>query len=255
MDTSANIFKPIGVVTAIAFESDAIISQFDPGTAQEMSDDRLPNGMKLYRGRIGKREIYLLEAGAGKICAAMGTQVLLLIEDDISAVYNIGIAGSLDHTLQIRDIIIADKTAQHDMVGNPKNGRANGIIPLHSAEDSHPGTAPELLAALVETCEQLHYPVHVGTILSGDMPVFDDAVKERLVQAFAELNPIAVDMESASVAFVAAKNNIPCAIIRVISDSASSNDTPLTLRPSDAGSIVEVAAAVFAEHIRTLQVN
>ena len=109
MDTSTNIFKPVGVVTAIAFESDAIISQFDPGTTQEMSDSRLPNGMKLYRGRIGKREIYLLEAGAGKICAAAGTQVLLLIKNDISAVYNIGIAGSLDHTLQIRDIVIVQQ--------------------------------------------------------------------------------------------------------------------------------------------------
>jgi adenosylhomocysteine nucleosidase len=67
---------------------------------------------------------------------------------------------------------------------------------------------------------QLHVPVSAGALLTSALPVAEAPLKARLFQ---DTGAVAVDMESAAVAQVAAEHQLPFITLRVIVDNASVN--------------------------------
>jgi adenosylhomocysteine nucleosidase len=65
---------------------------------------------------------------------------------------------------------------------------------------------------------QPHAPVNAGALLTSALPVSDARLKARLFQ---DTGAVAVDMESAAVAQVAAEHQLPFVTLRVIVDTAS----------------------------------
>ena len=171
--------------------------------------------MDFYEGIIEERKVVVVKSGIGKVNAAICTQILI-DKFNVARIINTGIGGSLDAKIDIGDMVLSSDAMQHDIdVG--AFGHDYGKIPR--METSIFIADSEMLRKAEATCKKVNLDinVHVGRILSGDQFIQDKEKKSWLVSTF---NGVCVEMEGASIAHVAALNDIPFLIIRAISDKA-----------------------------------
>ncbi len=173
------------------------------------------SGMQFYRGRLGGREAVLVQCGRGKVNAGICAQTLIL-RFGVSSILNTGVAGALNHEINIGSIIISTDTVQHDV-----DATALGYKP-----GKLPGTGPDVfpadaelrrLAAASAAAAVPEKRVYEGRICSGDQFISDSARKRQLGEEFGAL---CCDMEGAAIAQVCAMNAVPFVAIRAISDKA-----------------------------------
>jgi adenosylhomocysteine nucleosidase len=171
-----------------------------------------------------------------------------------SLLVNVGLAGSLSGAASVGSIVLGSKFVQHDFMPAPWLGRPQGEIPF-MGERSYPlsdGQANNTVLAIIHDKFQA-IKIQLGTILSGDEPIFSKERKDALLNEFAKFTPLAVDMESATFAFTSSENKLPFIVIRAIADRASKND-----EPSEPGAnarqngTAALAAQVTAEYIRSI---
>ena len=191
-------------------------------------------GIQFLTGTLNEQNVIIARTGVGKVNAAM-TATLVIQHFRPNQVIFTGVAGGLNPDLQIGDIVIAEKTAQHDLgrlesaeienfgVRNPINGTRN---PFFFPAD------PELLqvteAALADIKlnpfqtpqGQRHPRIIKGTVVTGDIFVAFDAKKTALHK---NLSADAVEMEGAAVAQICWQQDVPCLVIRSLSDNAGAN--------------------------------
>ena len=141
----------------------------------------------------------------------------------VSALLNTGIAGSLDASINIGDIVVADDAVNHIMdvrnLGYPA-GQTPGLDTL-----AFP-CSPALSKSVVAAASAIGATTHTGRVASGDRFVRDNFEKQRITETFGAK---CCEMEGAAIAQVAWANGVPCAIVRAISDKAdgsSSMDYP-----------------------------
>ncbi len=182
-------------------------------------------------GRLRGREVVVVESGVGKVNAAM-TTALLLVRFHPEEVIFTGVAGSLVDTILPGDIVVGRKTAQHDLVVISED-TVEAFAAKHPAtEQRNPIFLPadrELLqlAGLaaadasferIETSLGERVPrVVEGVILTGDAFVASARKKRQLREDF---GAHAVEMEGAAVAQVCYQHDVPCLVVRSMSDSA-----------------------------------
>jgi adenosylhomocysteine nucleosidase len=169
-------------------------------------------GFGLHAGNLEDRPVIIAQSGIGKVNAAILCQ--LLIQRGVSHIIMTGVAGALEPSLQVGDIVISRDTLQHD-VDVTGLGYELGLIP----GDEKRWHADNHLAELALMAAQDFAEVNavMGTIATGDVFVADLASKTRLFDTF---GAACVEMEGASVAQVCHKFEIPFVIIRSISDTA-----------------------------------
>ena len=81
--------------------------------AMEVSRREEKAGMEFCEGRLGSREVVVVQSGIGKVHAAICAQILV---DDfaVTHIINTGCAGSLNASLDIGDIVVSVDAVQHD---------------------------------------------------------------------------------------------------------------------------------------------
>jgi adenosylhomocysteine nucleosidase len=220
----------LGVISALPEEFAHLSDR--SGQAQEIG------GFAFWRGEIAGRTAVFVESGAGKVNAGVATS-LLLDRFGCRALLMCGVAGGLDPTLGVGDIVVGTSNIQHDY-GMHRDAGFHTIQPgsrPSKGEDWKPGYAvaeavvPRLRKAVAGlVLEPLPEAVgvgrripaiHFGAILTGDAFVNADALRERLR---AEFQAHAVEMEGGAVAQVARRwgEDIPFVNVRCLSDLASS---------------------------------
>ncbi len=177
------------------------------------------SNFKIVKGKLNKNNIILAKSGVGKVNSAITTQFII---DKFHPKYiiNTGLAGALDEKLKIGDIIIADKMVQYDFDLTAFN-RAKGY--MSTGIDPNKPTIYNSDKNLIEKFKNKEDKIYIGTIATGDTFVSKINQKKEIRQEF---NALAADMESASIAQTAMKNNVPVVVIRMISDTlnTSAND-------------------------------
>ena len=127
-----------------------------------------------------------------------------------------GVAGGINPTLKIGDLIVATKLSQHDLditaFGHPMGYVPGGSVFIEADKD--------LIALSKEVAKELGKTVQEGIIATGDQFVHQESIKEGIVKNF---NADALEMEGASVAVVCDALNIPFFILRAISDTADTD--------------------------------
>jgi len=206
--------KRIGIIGAMEVEVATLIQ------AVEVCQTVDKANMRFYQGKLKGQEVVLVKSGIGKVNAAVCTQILV---DDfkVETIINTGIAGSLKAEIDIGDIVISTDLVHHDMNATGF-GYPAGQIPQM---DIFSFPADEDLADLAQqACEEVNPTIKVfrGRIVSGDQFVSDQAVKEVIVKNF---GGYCTEMEGAAIAQAAWLNNIPCVVIRAISDKADNSAT------------------------------
>ncbi|WP_455756542.1 5'-methylthioadenosine/adenosylhomocysteine nucleosidase [Sulfurimonas sp.] len=127
-----------------------------------------------------------------------------------------GVAGGINPSLKIGDLIVATKLSQHDLditaFGHPMGFVPGGSVFVEADK--------ELIALSKEVASELGKTVQEGIIATGDQFVHDEKVKENIVKNF---NADALEMEGGSVAVVCDALDVPFFILRAISDTADTD--------------------------------
>lgn len=189
-------------------------------------------GREFLRGEMHGHEVLMVRSGIGKVAAA-ATVAVLLSRFQISALFLVGVAGGIGEHVGIGDVVVASELLHHDMDASPLCPRfevphhRRSRFPtdvrlfndLHAAAVRWGSDAPLHLGQERLRSFGIERPrVHHGLIISGDRFVASDAHCSLLL---AELpDALAVEMEGAAVAQVCAEFDVPCAVLRIVSDRA-----------------------------------
>lgn len=210
-----------------AFEREVTLLEDRLAERREHQIERI----KFVTGRLHGRYVVVAWTGIGKVNAAMTTTLLI---EHFKPKYIIftGIAGAVNPELRPGDIVIAEKTAHHDMgtvwpeglfvkgVKNRLDGIENPVFfqadeklvtcALHAAE--------RIDLQRVETVTGRRNPKIIkGVVVTGDSFI---ASTEKCAELRKKLEADAVEMEGAAVAQICYQRQIDHLVIRSISDSA-----------------------------------
>ena len=83
--------------------------------------------MEFYCGKLGGKEVVIVQSGIGKVNAAVCAQILIDVFN-VSGIVNTGVAGSLRNEINIGDIVISSDAVEHDM-NVMSLGYDRGVIP------------------------------------------------------------------------------------------------------------------------------
>ncbi len=188
-------------------------------------------GIRFVSGKLSGRKVVIAFTGIGKVNAAM-TTTLLLEHFKPNKVIFTGIAGGVNQELQPGDIVIAEKTAHHDMgtlwpeglfhkgVKNRLSGWEN---PVFFDGDEQLLKLAERAAQQVEFQSirlfsgQIKPKVVKGVVVTGDSFI---ASADKSAELRKKLEADAVEMEGAAVAQLCYQRGIGHLVIRSISDNA-----------------------------------
>ena len=165
-------------------------------------------------GTLEGKDVVIAEAGVGKVNAAVTAQIMIL-EYGADAVINIGVAGGLESSLRIGDIVVADKVVEHDMDTTPFGDEPGFITGL---ERVYMECDERITKILADSAKELGAHTIVGTIASGDQFICRDDQREKLIGVF---NAAAAEMEGAAIGHVCGMNGVRFGGLRAMSDCAN----------------------------------
>ena len=98
----------IGIIVAMGSEFQLVESLF------ESEEEEKEGAYRFVRGKIGSKEAVLMQAGIGKVCAAVGA-VEMIGRFRPECILNTGVAGGIDEKLRVMDIVVGGEVAYHDV--------------------------------------------------------------------------------------------------------------------------------------------
>jgi adenosylhomocysteine nucleosidase len=220
----------IGIISAMLEEVQSLINVLQNVKISE-------KGMRsYYEGTLNKKEVIIVFSRWGKVASAV-TTTQLINDYSIDEIIFTGVAGSLNNSLRIGDIIIGTNLYQHDMDTRPLFNQfeipllgktyfqtqnntqlENAVLKFTASIESH--ISQENLSKF----DIKKVQIRKGTILSGDQFISTQKKVAKLKETIP--NALCVEMEGASVAQVCYEYKIPYSVIRVISDNAN-DDAPI----------------------------
>lgn len=193
----------IAIICAIEQEVKAITKVMQETTKKSIMH------MDVYEGKIADHLCVMALAGVGKVNAAMSA-TLLIDHYDVDTLINVGVAGGLKSDQETSDIVISKRVIQHDFDTSFIDGE-EGM-----------GLTYECDADLITKCSQIleanHVRYFIGDTASGDSFVGQNDYLKRIQKLFPDC--ISTEMEAGAISQVCANADIPCLIIRSLSDIA-----------------------------------
>ena len=217
---------PIAIVSALSMELELLREATDKRTELDIGV-----GLHAWRGMLDGRDVVLALCGIGKVSAAMLTTALYMTVKPRVFVFS-GVAGGLDPSLDVGDVVVAQRLVQHDAGVFQPTGIAvyqPGHLPFYDPTDELGFVASaDMVAAVKARLDGIELlPVNgrvprivVGSILTGDTFVNSRELRHRLA---AEHGAQAVEMEGGALAQVAHHVGVPFLVVRAVSDLAGEN--------------------------------
>jgi adenosylhomocysteine nucleosidase len=217
--------KPLGVLAALPEElGDLVEAMRADGGLRTVTLGR----RDYHVGTVHGAPCVVTLARIGKVAAAATASALIHVFG-VDAVLFTGVAGGVGREVHIGDVVVAHALLQHDLDASPLFPRYE--VPLLGVTRFAADAA--LAAELAAACERfvadegtalaerfrLHGArVHRGLVISGDRFVASADEVHALRTALPDA--LAVEMEGAAIAQVCYEHDVPCAIVRTISDTA-----------------------------------
>lgn len=198
----------IGIIGAMESETAAIIRGMEQTQVQTVS------GIRFVKGCWCGKEIVVATCGVGKVFAALCTEAMILTYHP-ECIINTGVAGALDPSLNLLDVVVAEQVVQHDMDTSPLGdpiGMISGINKVELPADQ------KLIKAFKKAAESVGAKAIGGVVASGDQFIADQQKKNQIRERF---NASCCEMEGAAIGQVCYVNQVPFAVLRAISDGAS----------------------------------
>lgn len=192
----------LGIMGAMPDEVDQLCARLENVTVEPYG------GVEYHKGTLAGKQVVVCCAGMGKANAAATTQVLITKFCAEKIIFS-GIAGNMTSKIGIGDVVIGKTVLYHD-------AQLDMICQNPPFLKEYTGD-PALIAAAEKACANVGVKALAGKIATGDMFVGDSATKAAIE---AKCAPDCVEMEGAAVSQIAAKNDVPCVILRAMSDNA-----------------------------------
>ncbi len=160
-------------------------------------------------------EVIAIEAGAGKICCASASQLIIdKFEPDF--IFDVGASGSLSDKLSINDIVCAEHSFEYDVC--PDDDLYKMTDDLKASTVLNKVSSKEVLKEFLNWVEKnMGSMINVGNIANGEKDVNSKELRRKLHE---KLNAIACNWETSSVLKTAQLNGIKSLSFRVITDNA-----------------------------------
>ncbi len=165
-----------------------------------------------YTGTLRGKEIAMAYSKIGKVNAAL-TATLLIEKFGCQKLLFSGVAGGINESLRIGDLIFGEKLVQHD-VDITAFGHPWGFIPESGDFVESDGELNELAKKIAS---KMGVKIIGGTIATGDQFIASEEKKEWIKNTY---KADALEMEGASVGYVCKCLNVPFFVLRAISDTA-----------------------------------
>lgn len=198
----------IGIIVAMTSEFNLV------NVLLEEKHERHVNGFSFVEGRLDGKEVVLAKSGIGKVCAAVGVSEMIR-EYSPACIVNTGVAGGIDASLQVMDIVVGGRTVYHDVWCGEGNayGQIQGLPAFFEAD-------VRLLRAALSIGSDVR--LLNGLICTGDQFITDRVALNKIKDHFPE--GFAVDMESCAMAQVCYLYRVPFLSFRIISDTPGRTD-------------------------------
>ena len=198
----------IGIIGAL--EEEIIMLKHD----MDIKNSSIIAKCEYISGMVGNQEIVITRCGMGKVNAASCTSTMIdKYAPDI--IINTGVGGSLDESLQVYDIMIAEDCVQHDYdvvsLGYELAQVDNFDTPYFECDK-------KINTAIKKSTEALGYTSHFARFATGDRFIDLPEDKAYLSKTF---NAKVCDMETAAIAQVCQLHGVRFSSIRTISDSTT----------------------------------
>jgi len=165
-----------------------------------------------YEAKYNNLDVVVAYSKIGKVFSTL-TATTMIEKFGCDTLLFSGVAGGINPELKIGDLIVANKLSQHDL-DITAFGHPHGFVP---GGDVYVNTDEKLKNIALEVAKENGTKIIEGIIATGDQFVCDEKRKEFIQTTF---NADALEMEGASVAVVCDALNVPCLILRAISDTA-----------------------------------
>jgi len=202
--------KTIGIIFAMEEELDALKEYLKIDNINKIYD------LTFYETNYHNKKIILCESGIGKVNAGRTTQIMIDYYK-VNFIYNIGVAGGIDNSLSVGDIVISNEVVQHDFditAFNHKKGYISNI-----------GDSIKIDKELLENTKNILNENNIlykeGIIATGDIFCTEKKMGEKIHNKF---NALCVEMEGAAIGQVAYLCKVPFIILRSISDTCNNNN-------------------------------
>lgn len=224
--------RPLGVLAALPQELGDLIAAMQ---AESGVVTRTLGRRDYHVGTVHGVRCVVTLARVGKVAAAATASALIHVFD-VDAVVFTGVAGGVGADVHVGDVVVGETLLQHDMNAEPLFPRHEIPLLARSRFDADRVLADALAAACERFVEQegaalaarfsaalprfnTALPrVHRGLVISGDQFVASAAAVAALREALPDA--LAVEMEGAAIAQVCHEYDVPCAVVRTISDTA-----------------------------------
>lgn len=218
--------KPYLIIYAFNAEGDVLKDSMNIETEEYQL------GHTIYIGQLGEKDVIVAKSGVGMTNAAIYLQ-RMIDEYTPKAVIMTGIAGAIDSSIKIGDIVVPDTWMEHDYGYDGTNGFEHKPMYIYAPNldsmiynDKYyvDTTFLKIAFSIIEDTIKLkpiinrNAAIHVGGIgVSGNS--FIDSQEKRfwLTKSF---SPLITDMESAAVAQTCFINGLPFIVFRSASDLA-----------------------------------
>ena len=165
-----------------------------------------------YEAKYNDLEVVVAYSKIGKVFSTL-TATTMIEKFGCDTLLFSGVAGGINPKLKIGDLIVASKLSQHDLditaFGHPFGFVPGGKVFVNTDE--------QLNNIAMEVAKENNIKLIEGIIATGDQFVADEIRKEFVAKTF---EADALEMEGASVAVVCDALQVPCLILRAISDTA-----------------------------------
>lgn len=193
----------IGIIVAMDVEFESVY------TLLENKTEKKAGGFVFVEGRLGDKDVVLSKSGIGKVCAAVGVSEMIRgFSPD--CIINTGIAGGIDASLRVMDIVVGENMVYHDVWCGDGNeyGQVQGFPAVFPADER-----------LLRIALSIQSDVRIlgGLVCTGDKFITNREMLDEIKTAFPQ--GLAVDMESCAMAQVCYIYGVPFLSFRIISDT------------------------------------
>ena len=165
-----------------------------------------------YEAKYNNIDIVVAYSKIGKVFSTLTASTMIQKFGCDTLLFS-GVAGGINPELKIGDLIVANRLTQHDL-DITAFGHPHGYVP---GGDVYVNTDEKLKNIALEVAKQNNIKIIEGIIATGDQFICNEQKKDFIKNTF---NADALEMEGASVAVVCNALDVPCLILRAISDTA-----------------------------------
>ena len=202
--------QPLGIISAMDVELNYLLAQAD------ISEVVSIGGNDFNLGTLEGQDVVIVKAGIGKSLSA-ATTAIMCDKFNVASIVFTGIAGGVAPQVEIADVVISTNVFFHDYgyLGNDGKIDLNTDFVTMVDVPADPELEKQAYKAAVQVLGD--DKVFEGAIATGDQFMANEKYVDYL---YRDYNTYAVEMEGASVGYIASKYNVPFVIIRSLSDKA-----------------------------------